>query len=1420
VAPALTGFERYEVQACHGPYAPRRDEADLVGERFEVGTTFYDYQANTTTGKMIVVDEDGNVHLVWMKGFAADPVSERHTFYNYVVDDEPQFEDGVQVDEADRAGYNNIGYAPDVGAIPIFHTQVGGGENYWGCIAQDADLGEGAFTVHQNPRDDDRNFVWPHGTIDRNGRSHLLSRNHPDQAFPLDMQYVRGWINEDDEWEFTDPVIVWQVKGLGYTVAASQASDKVALVFMVPAYDQDEEGNRWQGFSLGGAMNNNILVIESDDGEEFDWGNPINITDIIRSDIDENQNSPFYLGDTLRPYHHVDACYDADDNLHVVFSAALLVENPDRNSAQGWTAYDDRKNLVWHWDRESGELSLIADAWYAADGNQGAWRMNISFPSVGVAEDGALYAVGTVYPPQGATAANGLINGEIYATVSLDGGRTWAEATNLTDTPAQNSQPGEGASESWSTLAEVVDDNLHISYVLDLDPGGTPQGEGQATENPFMYHRVSRDDIPTEPLIMGRDFHVGWPPEIAVAEEEVRSVSVPEGDPGLAELTIANTNEEGTGLHVQVSASVEIAEAVSFDPTVIRIAPGQEETITVIFTPLEEGIFEGDILIEHNDPDVHSPLEVAFNGMAVAGYGLIAGRAFNLANDEAVSGAVVELTPGGYTTISNEEGLYQFEQAPALRYQLTCRADDFLLFEGEVEVGVDGEVEFNIGLRFATFDLLIDGMDVPVPFDDTHDEGFNAENRGNGPVTFQAELLFPEEEQIDPFVLRDDFPAAEIVGDNRLNAVAFVDDKFFVAGGNSGNLPNLIYILDRDGEYIDSLEQFSDSRNGMRDLAWDGVLMWGADEGTIYSFTLDGELAGSFEGPLNDNRGLTYDSDRELLWVCDLTGDLIAIDREGGGQLRGFAMPEEELVYGLAYCPDDEDGYPLYLFSNSDEGDTRLLKCNPDEEDYLFVADLPVPNEGRAGGCEMTQVWAPYSWVMVGLLQGNPDAVAVWQITPRRDWISLEPMAGEIAAEGSGDFTVHLNTLGFPAMVELCSIIRFTHNGRGGPAELPIQVDVTEEGGLTQRTLTFQLGWNLVSLNITPEPEEMREIIQPLVDDGSLILVKDGEGNFIMPDREYYDIPLWNQAEGYQFKLSRSDRLEVPGIRLASDHPILLEEGWQLIAYYPRDAIDARVALAGIEEELIIVKDGFGFFYIPAYGFSNIGEMDEGEGYQVKMDSTAELVYQMGDELQGSEPLSPLRFTLPAPTMVNMSVLLLDVAPGLIEIAACDPNGRVVGAGVVNDDGMCGLAVWGRGDYGESGLSGGEPFSLVGWDGSAEVDLEVQWMSGSVQFQPDAIAVGRLALGRFIPDKFVLYPSYPNPFNALARIRYDLPEASRVRLELFDTAGRLVAVLASGDRPAGRHSVIIDADGMASGVYFYRIQAGSFLQMRKAILLR
>ena len=89
-----------------------------------------------------------------------------------------------------------------------------------------------------------------------------------------------------------------------------------------------------------------------------------------------------------------------------------------------------------------------------------------------------------------------------------------------------------------------------------------------------------------------------------------------------------------------------------------------------------------------------------------------------------------------------------------------------------------------------------------------------------------------------------------------------------------------------------------------------------------------------------------------------------------------------------------------------------------------------------------------------------------------------------------------------------------------------------------------------------------------------------------------------------------------------------------------------------------------------------------------------------------------------------------------------------------------------------------------------------------------------------LPLTYALHPNYPNPFNPATHIQFTIPEQTDVKLQIFDVLGRQVDVLVNKTLPIGHHEILWSPNNLSSGFYFYKLEAGSFMQTRKMILLK
>ncbi len=90
----------------------------------------------------------------------------------------------------------------------------------------------------------------------------------------------------------------------------------------------------------------------------------------------------------------------------------------------------------------------------------------------------------------------------------------------------------------------------------------------------------------------------------------------------------------------------------------------------------------------------------------------------------------------------------------------------------------------------------------------------------------------------------------------------------------------------------------------------------------------------------------------------------------------------------------------------------------------------------------------------------------------------------------------------------------------------------------------------------------------------------------------------------------------------------------------------------------------------------------------------------------------------------------------------------------------------------------------------------------------------------FIPINYDLSQNYPNPFNPSTTINFVIPKSSFVNLSVYDILGRKVSTLINEEKTAGIYKVEFNAINLPSGIYFYKIKAGSFVQTKKMVLMK
>jgi hypothetical protein len=112
----------------------------------------------------------------------------------------------------------------------------------------------------------------------------------------------------------------------------------------------------------------------------------------------------------------------------------------------------------------------------------------------------------------------------------------------------------------------------------------------------------------------------------------------------------------------------------------------------------------------------------------------------------------------------------------------------------------------------------------------------------------------------------------------------------------------------------------------------------------------------------------------------------------------------------------------------------------------------------------------------------------------------------------------------------------------------------------------------------------------------------------------------------------------------------------------------------------------------------------------------------------------------------------------------------------------------------------------------------------SVTWRFNTQVIGITQIGSNIPDKFMLYDNFPNPFNPVTKIKFDIPAVvtagSMVKLIVYDITGRETALLVNESLSPGRYETSWNASDYSSGVYIYRLEAGEFVSIKKMVLIK
>jgi uncharacterized repeat protein (TIGR02543 family) len=421
----------------------------------------------------------------------------------------------------------------------------------------------------------------------------------------------------------------------------------------------------------------------------------------------------------------------------------------------------------------------------------------------------------------------------------------------------------------------------------------------------------------------------------------------------------------------------------------------------------------------------------------------------------------------------------------------------------------------------------------------------------------------------------------------------------------------------------------------------------------------------------------------------------------------------------------------------------------------------------------------------------------------------------------------------------------------GEPSDISNAAFTLFIASVNQEIILLQ-GWNIFSLYVIPENDNMLTLVQPLIDNGSLVKVQSQVGSAIETNIDgiwFNDIGLWNISEGYKIKVNAGTTLNVTGTPITEPVTIGLESGWNIISYPVPVSYDAMAVLNSLitTGHLTKVQNESGDAIeldLDDEWFNDIGTLDPDEGYKVRLTANESLsidpdAYGSGNSLKSTKVQS-VPSTLKSAASVHfrpiwtgngldqMNIYITLASDGLSSFKTGDELGifdgpNCVGSGIIRNTGTAMQSFIVSADDPSTeeidGFIAGNRISLKIWQSVTNTETEIQAPEfrneRSKVFEPMGTSMIRIntdasAFGPNVGKTTGLGELYPNPFNEIATIPFTMAEESYVDIAIYNVLGERVKTLVHGTLSAGEHTTVWDATKAGSekampGLYFCKM---------------
>jgi hypothetical protein len=372
--------------------------------------------------------------------------------------------------------------------------------------------------------------------------------------------------------------------------------------------------------------------------------------------------------------------------------------------------------------------------------------------------------------------------------------------------------------------------------------------------------------------------------------------------------------------------------------------------------------------------------------------------------------------------------------------------------------------------------------------------------------------------------------------------------------------------------------------------------------------------------------------------------------------------------------------------------------------------------------------------------------------------------------------------------------------------------------------------YNFISTNLSLEDTEISSILS----DNDVLIAANDAGQYYVPGFGVDQIGSIDITRGL-FVFPTSEEMQtimLEGLP-APFGPITINPFQvNLISYLPQECMSTDDVFAGYEDQILLVQNDAGGFYVPSFGVMSLTEMCPGDGYSIFLSGANgfDFTYPMGGMARSSASFAWESYNeasasvMYADDIVKTGIshpIILTSLEGMVEpgdelVAYAD--GHVVGATRVVDSSMpIVLSAWGSyTEYGANlpGYVEGDAIELrlyslsEGRELYVESDLDGAYYGST----PLTSGTGVVLTSSAVPMAYDLMQNYPSPFNPSTTIGFSVPESAHVTLSIYDMTGRLVTTLVDGTVDMGVHMVEWSGENssgsmVSAGVYIYALES-------------